>query len=152
MLNVSVDIELTVKGPFITKSSSPGEYGIDSVAARDRSGTPYIAGTHLTGKLREALKELADIGSGPAQVEIDGWFGKESEPTGDNAPIRKRVRFDDFVAVAPDDGTRYRIRIDEDRGAVYSGAYQVIESLFAPGKEYSFKGRLRLWPRTRKNR
>ncbi|NOY54352.1 MAG: hypothetical protein GXP58_12185 [Deltaproteobacteria bacterium] len=59
-------------------------------------------------------------------------------------PVQGRLHFDDFVHDGADrEGIAFRIRIDECRGAVDKGAYQVVEAPFAPGERVSFSGTVR---------
>lgn len=151
------EITITLLGPFLTKSSSPGGYGVDAVIARNHEGKPCIAGTHVTGKLREAWVDLYGING--FQPNIGDMFGHKSEAEAREdegksftkdaySPKRKRLILTDFLLEDGDaaiDKYLYRISIDERTGAAMEGAYQVIESPFAPGGNYGFKGYARFF-------
>ncbi len=72
--------------------------------------------------------------------------GRTGSPDADGvgkpvAPYRGRLHFEDFIdnTDRPRD-TLFRIGLDERRGAVRKGAYQVIEAPYAPGEDVSFTG------------
>lgn len=150
MYRIDMTITLTLCAPFMTQSSSPGAYGLDSVMARDADDRFIIPGTHVAGKLREAWEELRSavgeevVDTVPTWPEINSWLGVKLGD-GDYQPQSKKMFFNDFVftgAVAPS-GVRNRIRIDSERGAVDSGALLLVESPFDSGETAFFKGKLR---------
>ena len=166
-------ITLRIQAPFLTKSSAPGDYGIDAVVARRADRQPYIPGTLITGKLLEAWKQLGTVKDRCGGIlfapETKAWLGKW---LGDDAasgfePRRKRLTFTDFVFISKEPSeraaktvmptakagskeesskckretkTRFRIRMDAERGAADEGALQLIESPFASGKIVEFEG------------
>lgn len=134
-----IDIILSIQGPFITKSTAAGEYGVDAVLARHPDGRPYVAGTHIAGKLKQAWEE---IGVPPDQAEK--WLGRKEETAA--ATERKGLLIDDFVLEELGDRRdfRYRIRLDAFRGSVRKGAFQVIESPFGSGEVVRCRGEIRL--------
>jgi hypothetical protein len=157
MIRADIDIALHLTGPFLTKSSGPGEYGLDECVARDGDGRPYIPATHMTGKLREAWEELAnalaDKGPGvvPNKAYIGIMLGAEAKPS-DFSPRNKRLLFTDFTLYGGHEGNavRYRIRIDPERGAVRDRAQLMLESPFTSGEMLCFVGRLCLLANNRK--
>jgi len=166
-------ITLQIQAPFLTKSSAPGDYGIDAVVARRADRQPYIPGTLVTGKLLEAWKQLGTVKDRCGRIlfapETESWLGKW---LGDDAasgfePRRKRLTFTDFVFISKESSeraaktvmptakagfkeesskckretkTRFRIRMDAERGAADEGALQLIESPFAPRDIVEFEG------------
>jgi len=152
MIRADIDIELHIKGPFLTKSSAPGEYGLDECVARDGGGRLYIPATHIAGKLREAWEELADalddktpdVNPNNAEIaEIAVMLGVEAESS-DFSPRNKRLLFTDFTLYGghEEDAVRHRIRIDPERGAARDRAQMILESPFASGEMLHFVGRL----------
>lgn len=147
MIHVDVDIAISLKAPFITKSSSPGPYGFDSVHARTSSGQLCIPGTHIVGKLRQAWEELRSSLPGeqdadivPNYDEIDNLLGTRSED-GEFAPRAKQLFFSDFVCdEEASKGFRNRIQIEDDRKAASKGALLTIECPFLAGRTASFNG------------
>ena len=53
-------VTLTVLGPIHTRSTAIGGFGVDAPFARldDDDETPYLPGSHILGKVRQALKDL----------------------------------------------------------------------------------------------
>lgn len=147
-------ISLTVRGPFLTQTSTPLDYGIDTALARNKDKTPYLPGTLLTGKLREAWLELIDLGVEQCQPDIISWLGEKSDPSQDTLestvlPKPKRLYINDLVLTQTEEKkeVNYRIRLDSKRGSVEKGAYLVTERPFAPGDEITFQGTARFLAR-----
>lgn len=148
-MRIDIDISLELQGPFMTKSSAPGEYGIDSVLARNADGEPYLPGTLIAGKLRQAWEELRDAVSNnatdmvPNTEQIDNLLGKQLSG-GQYEPKAKRLFFTDFIfrGDVPSSKQRYRIEIDKTRGAVDEGKLMIAESPFTSGSSLFFDGRL----------
>lgn len=169
MRPVQLDITLVIQGPFLTQSSAPGDYGVSAVVARS-NGRPYIAGSHITGKLRQAWEELGRIQDRQGRLllnpQIEDWLGKECEPSPDRTstdclqtirrwleqrwpaaratgvePQRKRLLIGDLhLCGEPITAQRYRIRIDAERGAVQQGALQLRECLDDGNGPLTFQG------------
>jgi hypothetical protein len=139
-------LDITATGPVVTQSSALGEFGVDSLLAQTR-GHYYLPGTLVKGLLREAMTELESLG---AAWSLSDWFGQGSgdeEGTGGVDPWRGRLQIVDLLHDLPakdDAGTRYRIRMDEQRGSVDKGAYLVIEAPFASGEQVTFRGKVRM--------
>jgi hypothetical protein len=146
MLNVTLTVELSLKGPILTQSTSAGACGVDSVAARNAEGRCYLAGTLVKGRLRQAWEELLPVPGLGFNPRIDDWLGRgaaNEDSDESNKPIepwRGRLHFEDFLDHAERHSEKlYRISLDEQRGAVRKGAYQVIEAPYAPGANSTFK-------------
>jgi len=142
---ITWNLTLTVRGPFLTKSATPGDYGVDAVLARDKKQENfYIPGTSLVGVLRKAWEELF------CDDFINDWLGQNQHsdsPKGSVLPKPKRLYIGDLAIIPKKEvanrKTTYRIRIDEERGSVIEGAYLVIETPFAPGELVQFQGQVR---------
>ncbi len=151
MFRVDIPVTIHLRGPFITQSTVPGSYGLDTAAARDSRGRLYIPGTLVAGKLRESWEELHSVmgNSMPYRVpdkkmlhELLGRGSQDDE--GSFSPFPKRLHVSDFVlaSLEPASSVRYRIEVDQTRGAVKKGALVVIESPFSPSDRPSFSGRV----------
>ncbi len=149
MFRAGIEITIRLKGPFLTQSTSPGQYGIDAVAARSADGVLLIPGSHVEGKLRQAWEELRGaLGSAasdfvPGEDDIRSLLGDEPDSPA-LEPRSKKLLFSDFLCEkeARREAVRYRIEIDELRGAVKKGALMAVESPFASGEEAVFAGRV----------
>ena len=143
MLQVTLNITLTLEGPILTKSSTPGRYAIDASMAVNHRGKYIIPGTLVKGRLRQSWKELKEAASYISKDQIRRFLGKGSdEVEGPNpvTPYRGLLRFSDFVSEKKETQVLHRIRMDEKRGAVDRGALLMMESPFAPGEEACFCG------------
>jgi len=148
MQKVTISIHLTLKGPLLTQSPSPGELGLDFLAAR-KGDTFYLPAPLVAGKLRQALEEIQDvIQRSPDSIEwfnpsLDVWLGRPSE---NGYPKSKQLFFSDFdlqdhTAIAAD-RIRDRIKINEKTGTVEKRQIVMIENPFTSGEEYTFTGKL----------
>lgn len=139
-------ISLTLRGPLLTQSSSPGQLGLDVVVARNHNNQPYIPGTLVSGKLRQALEEIQDATKdqnkqGWFAPELENWLGQASE---NDFAKTKRLFFSDFVLDGDDPSTvtRYRIKTDPECGTVSKHQLVMIESPFVSGESYAFIGQV----------
>ncbi len=157
MIRADIDIELNLTGPFITKGSAPGPWGLDEVLARNADGKYFLPGAHIAGKLRQAWEELADlINKTPASAKtsastktpnteaIDRLLGAKAY--GDERTARTgQLLFSDLELHGrqhDSDAMRYRIRIDPERGAVEDRAQLMLEYPFASGEPICFTGQI----------
>lgn len=156
MKDVTLFVTLTLRGPVLTHSTSPGAGNVSSPFARSARGGYHIPGSLVKGRLREAWAEL-ESAAGPflqsrCGLTLEQLLGEGSgnrrNGGASTEPKRGRLHFEDFEdltkgAAAPGrESLLYRIRIDEARGSVGKGAYQVIEAPYASGEEASFVGRI----------
>ncbi|MBA1330075.1 hypothetical protein QQ73_02425, partial [Candidatus Endoriftia persephone str. Guaymas] len=166
ILRADLDITLTFTGPFLTKSSAPGDWGLDETLARDGADRHLLPGTLVVGKLRQAWEELADLAVEQQKVGKE-WPGAVPEPSeiarllggkayGTERTARpKRLRIGDFTFVdrsGTGDGpnVRYRICIDPKRGAAQDRAQLLVESPYAAGEAIRFRAASTSWPKTRR--
>jgi hypothetical protein len=155
MRRITVPVTLQVQGPILTKSSSMGALGLDAVMARRAFEEPatgdvktryYFPGGLVKGLLREAWQELATVDPTLLNCASE-WLGDASLPDSQDEPARGRLMFDDFadIQTEPEAGhpVRYRIEIDEDRGAADAAKLQMMESPYASGQVVQFQGQVR---------
>lgn len=131
-------ITLKLRGPVLTRSTSPATFGLDAAVARDFvTGVPSIPGTLLKGKLREALGQL-----GTDEKQLASWFGRGSPSGGDNEPERGAVICGDLCAdrMGHAGVTIDRIAHDSLLGSARGEMLRVIEAPFRPGEEVIFSG------------
>ena len=141
-----VQISLTLRGPLLTQSSSPGQLGLDVIVARNHNNQAYIPGTLVSGKIRQSLEEIKNAikdENKPAWFapDLDKWLGKSSE---NDFAKTKQLFISDFALVGnePLAKTRYRIKIDAERGSVIKHQLVMIESPFVSGEVYTFTGQV----------
>lgn len=145
MNRTRLKITLTLRGPVLVKSSSPAGFGVDAAVARvacgPQAGFPYIPGTLLKGKLREALQQLEDC-SVLDSADVEAWFGKDTQPDTGNEPERGCLHFGDLVAHTnpTNHNTRHGIAQDPVLGSAKGEMLRVIETPFAAGDMVEFTG------------
>ncbi len=148
MQKTQLHISLTIRGPLLTQSSSPGQLGLDVVVARNHNNKFYIPGTLVSGKIRQSLEELLDAVKDEDQPDwfapkLDDWLGRSSE---NNLAKTKRLFFADFVLNDDNNvlssSTRHRIKIDANRGAVSNNQLVMVENPFISGETYTFSGQI----------
>lgn len=141
-------LRLVLCGPVLTRSTSPAAFGVDAPVARNGDGRPVLPASLVKGKLREAWSELSEIDAEAIPPETaETWLGRGNEQQRWE-PERGRLLLEDLVAQpqqdadAPigEDELRYRIRIDDQLGAVKPNFLQVVESPFAAGEDVCFEG------------
>lgn len=138
-MKTTFTVALTVKAPFISQSTNPGEPGYDSIIARNHDNKAIIPGTLVAGRVRQSLEELREVAENKVswfKPDCGQWLGKP--------PYSKQLVFSDFL-IADDNGNapstaRNRITIDPQRGAVQKHQLLAIEQIFESGALYTFTG------------
>nr|WP_294528795.1 RAMP superfamily CRISPR-associated protein [uncultured Rhodopila sp.] len=135
-------IAFKLAGPVLSRSTAIGAFGVDTPAAR-RSGTLYLPGTLVLGRIKDAFRILAQVDADYAAA-LALWFGAMDD-TKTGAPRRRRLFISDltFQTVGAS-ATRPRVAIDPLSGAVLEGAIQIVESPFAIGETVTCEGDVRL--------
>lgn len=156
MQDVTLNIRLKLQGPILTHSTAPGASKLSSPFARNSQGQYYIAGSLVKGRLREAWTELESAAGQFLQTRcgltmeqlLGSGSGNQQNNSTSIEPRRGRLHFEHFVdhskgaATSSQGPVRYRIKLDEGRGSVSKGSYQVIEAPYATGEEASFIGQV----------
>jgi CRISPR/Cas system CSM-associated protein Csm3 (group 7 of RAMP superfamily) len=155
MQDVTLNITLKLQGPILTHSTAPGASQLSSPFARNSQGRYYLAGSLVKGRLREAWTELESAAGQFLQTRcgltkeqlLGSGSGNQQNYSTSTEPRRGRLHFEHFVdhnkgATSSQGPVRYRIKLDEARGSVSKGAYQVIEAPYATGEEASFIGQI----------
>ena len=119
---------------------------MDVIIARNHHNQPYIPGTLVSGKIRQSLEELKNALKDENKPEwfapdLDKWLGKSSE---NDFAKTKQLFISDFALVGnePLAKTRYRIKIDAERGSVTKHQLVMLESPFVSGEIYTFTGQV----------
>lgn len=156
MIEIDIELTLTVNGPFLSRSSNVGGYGVDVVALRDRDGFPLLPGSQVRGRIRESLLELypqvaeAFVGSRLGPVVDRGGIGEDVDSANGDLATPHGLRthpwfFGDFHTrqfqqVSPYDGLLTRIAINEETGTAQEGALLVVECAVPQGETADFDG------------
>lgn len=130
-------LNVTLRGPILTKSTSPSSFGVDAAAARDfRTGKPCLPGTLIKGKVREALGQLGETGA-----DLDWLFGEEPDSGNGDEPERAALKFEDLIAQP---GARkaslHRVALDHTLGSAKGQMLRVIETPYLAGESVCFSG------------
>lgn len=146
MQKTILHLSLTLRGPLLTQSASPGDLGFDVVVARNHNDKSYLPGTLISGKIRQSLEELDDAIKDQDKPDwfapkLNDWLGYRAE---NDFPLRKQLYFSDFILdqETPTASTRYRIKIDPERGAVEQHQIVMLENPFISGESYTFNGQI----------
>jgi hypothetical protein len=148
-----LQVELTVRAPFISAGGADAVRGLDKLFVRRPDGRIAVNDSHIKGKLREALKELNGYEAIPESFEIKDLFGPE-EPKKDNtAPppdhrMKGRLHFSDFIASNPvlsaNDLAKQdrltKVRINSTTGTSKEQCLLTIESIFETGTPVTING------------
>lgn len=139
----SFRITLTLRGPLLARGTAFGAFGVDAVVARDGRGRLVLPGSHVLGKVREAIGQL-DRAANTGRPWCADWETRWFAGVGDKdmGVRRRRIHFDDLVADDAGDeaGERTRVAIDPALGRALEGALQVYEAPLRAGKTVTFQG------------
>ena len=90
-------VTLILLGPLLTAATSTSQYGVDKSFHRNHHGEIIIPASHIKGKLRMALEELAPFFPENARPDVAAWFGSRSDQEAKSyAPMAGMLRFSDF--------------------------------------------------------
>jgi hypothetical protein len=146
-----LQVELTVRAPFISGGGGDAARSLNKLFIRRSDGQIAVNGSHIKGKLREALKELKRYEALPENFEIIDSFGPEVSgnsqtdalkiDTTVDYRLKGRLRFSDFAVSSPseqsDCSARQRrltkVRIDSNTGTSKENCLQMIENIFDSG-------------------
>ncbi len=139
MKRYQAQLELKIRGPFLSRSLDAAALGTDA-SCRRRGANWVLPGTQLRGYLRESLELFAQQTSAILQSDIDRWFGKGTEENTKFEPVRGALTFaHEFLATDSKQKTLYRVAID-DTGVAADAALLVLESAGLPGATLAFNG------------
>lgn len=149
MKKIQLQLDLTLKAPFLTHSESSKNFGLDMMS-RIYNGQAVINGTQIEGLILHHLNyfknALATAERETLQQLIKRWFGQASQ--GDElVDNRGELIFDYFWTCkqASTPSKRYRIGIDEQTQTVEQGNLQVIQPAFQTGEQATFSGTIEAW-------
>lgn len=142
----SAAVSVTIRGPFLTAATGAESYGLDKSAYRNARDELAIAGTHLKGRLRMALEQLAPHLPASLTLDLADWFGAESDE-GAYTPNPARLRFSDLIYTGPPpDPTRLdrraRVTIHRESRTASDNLLREIEDLFSGGRDSLWNGQV----------
>lgn len=166
-------VELTVRAPFISGGGGDAARSLNKLFVRRSDGWIAINGSHIKGKLREALndlrkalKELSNQLGIPDEVKIIDLFGPDEST--DRAEERKhpqatldyrmkgQLHFSDFIVTSPsiqadcsaNQKRLTKVRIDSSTGTSKEQALQIVENLFDSGTPVTLLGTISFFSET----
>ncbi len=133
-------VSLTVLGPFLTAATGVEVYGLQKAFHRDYKGKPVIPASHIKGKLKMALEELAQAGDYPTEVDILRWFGAPSAEKS-YEPVPGILEFSDFTCEAEKHSSRRsRIAINHQSLTAAENQLREVEEAFKSSAGILCKG------------
>jgi hypothetical protein len=158
-------VELTVRAPFISAGGADGVRGLNKLLIRRSDGQIALNGSHIKGKLREALKELSKYRLISESFVMLDLFGPEKKKLEKKEPIdtasdeqnpqsdydyrmKGRLRFSDFVVISPsmqadcsaNQKRLTKVRIDSKSGTSKEQCLQIVENIFDSGTPVTLSG------------
>lgn len=147
-----IEISITLLAPYLVHGSDPGRYGLDAVLLRDHNHTPILPGTLIAGRIIEAWNSLPkELDNKPSAAQ---WFGNGASDNGNDAQNNQRARLllDDLRLVSINNNhpteqltDNARVAIDDNTGAVQTGALLITEQIAQAGAKLKFTGTWRVW-------
>ncbi|WP_435548579.1 RAMP superfamily CRISPR-associated protein [Desulfobacterium sp. N47] len=146
---IQLPVTLTVKGPVLTVGFTTSGWGLDTTFYRNWEGKFALSGTHIRGKLKEAMREIITLSPAGKQSCKD-LFGAESRNEQNNmglySPLRGMLKISDFINdVVSTGNVRTRIRIEPERRTAQEGAVIISESPFLSGEYTEWHGTVELF-------
>ncbi|MBN1227556.1 MAG: hypothetical protein JXA79_11240 [Deltaproteobacteria bacterium] len=142
-----LEVTLLVRAPLITSSGGNSIRGVDRMFNRNPKGDLILQGSHIKGKLREALEDLKTSKTGYG-LQLVAWFGHRSDE-GSYNPNRGSLLFDDFYleqsGSSTPENSAVRISINPQTGTSREHKLFAIEKQFPSGSLTVWKGSIHFW-------
>lgn len=154
MTCVQYEIEITIRGPVLVKSSAPSAFGLDASVHRDTDGNACIPESLIVGKLRDSWTVLTVLLGSAFAPPVDDLLGartgnRNQDPADPVMPHRGRLTFTDFTTrhSSTNSRSRTRIQMNSETHSVKKGALQAMEDPFMAGSPVAFAGTAEFFPR-----
>ena len=138
-------VSLTIKGPIISSGGGDAMRGLNRVFSCNAEDQPVLRGSHVKGKLREAMQELSTALPG-GHCDLDALFGKEqnNDDSASDNPQRASVQISDFTLSEepgkPPNSRNTRVSIDRRSGTSREQHLQMLENRFQSGSSTIWSG------------
>jgi hypothetical protein len=137
-------MRLTLQAPLISSGGGDATRGLNRIFYRNADRQFALQGSHLKGKLREALQEL-HAGGAIAGVNLKELFGNENS-AGHYLPEYAALRFSDFILqgnpAAPASQSLTRVSIDTQTGTSRESFLQMTENIAGVGASTEWEGKI----------
>lgn len=140
-----LNVWLTIKGPLISSGGGDAARGLDRVFSLNANERPVLRGSHVKGKLKDALRELSDYLS-KEHDDLVSLFGKEhkKENPDPRHPKRASIQVSDFTLTEdhdhPKNDRNTRVSIDRRTGTSREQHLQTLEKRFESGCSTTWAG------------
>ncbi|MBN2093060.1 hypothetical protein JW964_25780 [candidate division KSB1 bacterium] len=138
----SLHVSLFLKTPLLSSGGEDATHGISRMFFRNAEDQIVLQGSHVKGKLREAMEEITALGKW-GESDINSWFGPKTE----DDPIqlnRARLQFSDFRLVQAQIPNRHhtqtRVSIDSQTGTSRENFLLTLETLYPSGTLTEWRG------------
>lgn len=136
-----LQVKLTLKAPLISSGGGDVTRGWNRIFYRNSDGKLALQGSHVKGKLREAINELIQINL-VKDVNIDELFGKENG-TGQYEPETAALHFTDFLYEGKEIISKLtKVSINSQTGASKENFLQIIENIVPSGSLTEWNGKV----------
>lgn len=135
-------VSLYLKAPLLSSGGEDAARGLSRRFYRNAEGRLVLQGSHVKGKLKEAMRELLPMGHW-IESELDSWFGKDAD---DHPTLleRARLQFSDFFLaqsqVSATSSSQTRVAIDKQTGTSRENFLLTLETLFPAGTSTEWQG------------
>ncbi|MBN1145606.1 MAG: hypothetical protein JXA78_00010 [Anaerolineales bacterium] len=139
------NVSLVVLGPFITAATGTVTYGLHKSFHRDYKGRLVIPASHIKGKLRMALEELAEHCEDILDIPFDQLLGR---PSVENSydPLSGNLKFTDFTCIAEHrPSRRTRIAINYTSQTASENMLWESEETFASSEKIYINGTVKFF-------
>jgi len=137
-------VRLTLQAPLISSGGGDATRGLNRIFYRNADGQFALQGSHLKGKLREAMQELL-AGGAIAGVNLIELFGNENR-AGHYFPEYAALRFSDFILqsnpAVPASQSLTRVSIDTQTGTSRENFLQMTENIASVGASTEWEGKI----------
>ena len=137
-------VRLTLQAPLISSGGGDATRGLNRIFYRNADRQFALQGSHLKGKLREALQELR-MGGAIDGVDLAELFGNENR-AGNYLPEYAALRFSDFIlqsnSSAPECQRLTRVSIDTQTGTSKENFLQMTENIASVGASTEWEGKI----------
>jgi hypothetical protein len=138
-------VKLTIKGPLITSGGGDATRGLNCVFSLNAEEQPVLRGSHVKGKLKEAMRELSAV-LPDKNYDLHILFGTgqdEQNPDFRNSQ-RASIQVSDFIldenTALSSIGRNTRVTIDSRTGTSREQHLQMLEKRFESGSSITWTG------------
>jgi len=134
-------VKLTLKAPLISSGGGDVTRGWNRIFYRNSDGKLALQGSHVKGKLREAINELTKMNI-VKSVNVDELFGKENG-AGQYLPETAALLFTDFLYAGKEETSKLtKVSINSQTGASKENFLQVMENIVPSGSLTEWNGKI----------